>query len=1360
MSRLVPDFIAKCVKEGRYAGSILAYSMFVDISGFTDITQKLMKNGKEGAEVLCSIINRLFEPSIKAVHKNGGFISSFAGDAFTAVFACESANAAYLSAKRIMGIFQKNGRVRTRYGIFSLEVKIGLSFGETRYRILSTENQKLYYFYGDAIDGCASSEHKAGRMKAVGDYPFIKGLDGISGYIEISDEYFQFEFSDSEIRDKTSRPLPETENMEKEFLPEAVLKLIDKGEFRDIISCFIGFSESGEYEKGIIKIAEDCHRYGGYLNRVDFGDKGGVILVLFGAPLAKDKLYQRAMGFLLAVSRMQGFISRIGVASGTAFAGFIGSDERAEYSALGSIVNLSARLMMKAEWGKILISSSLKEQIKDHYFTEKSITYKLKGFKEKRDAYVLGGEINKTGFLDFTGSFVGRENEGQILRNCLMPVFKNRFAGIIYIEGPAGIGKTRFLHNFLQNEIASKASIFMLPCDNILKKPFYPFSHYFKAFFNQDINASNDDNIRRFIKAYRSFADSMDRSDVRDEFLHYEYIFRVLAGLETGNPLYEQLDAKQRYENTVYAVKQFFKYQSSIRPVVLVFEDGHNIDGDSLNIMKSLVMNIQDYPIAIIANCRTRDDGTSVRFFREDSEGLVQTAITVESFNEIMMEKYLKDILKTESIPEHTRKFIGEKSSGNPFIIEQFAHYLQENRFLDKSCNLKVKPESIPSRVSHIITARIDRLSSVLREVIRNASVLGKEFAVNVLGRMLFRNQEVYEEKLPGLLERGASEQIWQRISELEYIFKHSIIRDTVYESILKDSIRKLHKLAGEVIEEIYEHNLTERYDELAEHFEKGKLYKKAVSYMEKAGEHAIAEYKNERALYFYDKILRSRHADKEMISRNLNRKGLVLEIIGKWQEAEKSFRRALYISEKQGLTKLQATSLNNLASLIVQKGKYSEANRMIEIAINIAEEFRYDDCLMLSLGHMGGIHFYQGRNMKALECCKRQLDIALKNDDKNNICRAYGNMGHIFAKSGDYSKAAEYHEKELKIARSLTIKSKLLQAMKSLGIISMKTGNYDKAEKYFKNCMDLATEFGDISEIGNLLMFRGTLCRRLGKYKEAIKYYTKQLQILTEIGDNVEIALAYGNIGTLNYFQGNYSAALRYYEKQLKMTGFFENKTFLIISYTNIGAIYALQGKYKHALKFYGKGIRVSLELGEIISYSDLICNIGEIHAEKGRYRLALKCYDKAIQISVKNSSSFSISYYQYHKAKLLYNIGDMESAERCNNIASRIGKENNLKTIVYDASLLSEMIKFRRAENNKIKEECIRNMRGMINDSSGREIRANILYEIFLLNKDNNDGREALKAYNALYRKIPRIEYKRKIGKLKELVKDIIGA
>ncbi len=184
MKNLIPHFIADKFKEGINNGEFNAVTMFMDISGFTPMTERLMKEGKEGAEVLSFILNNIFTPVVDSIYNREGFISIFAGDALTAIFPIDDFMKAIFSALEINKIFKEQGFQKTRFGDFELSVKLGLSFGNVNWGILGIDSHKTFYFRGEAIDSCAKSEHHCNKMDIILDNKlYQKVSNNIEAYL-------------------------------------------------------------------------------------------------------------------------------------------------------------------------------------------------------------------------------------------------------------------------------------------------------------------------------------------------------------------------------------------------------------------------------------------------------------------------------------------------------------------------------------------------------------------------------------------------------------------------------------------------------------------------------------------------------------------------------------------------------------------------------------------------------------------------------------------------------------------------------------------------------------------------------------------------------------------------------------------------------------------------------------------------------------------------------------------------------------------------------------------------------------------------------------------------------------------------
>ncbi len=323
MRRLIPDFIVERHRENRLSGSLQAQVINVDIKGITALTQALMSHSHAGVETLTDTINNLFTPAILAIEGQGGFVSGFAGDAFTAVFpdpipteikgrTSPEPYRVQCAALKIRDSVVAQGRQNTEFGEYILEVRIGVGCGEVQWKILETDSQAVYYFCGTGIQKAVQAQELAQTNEVIADKEFCAGLAASSfSWHDRGDGYCRIELSDRHC-EPIENPRPFLS--EQAFVPDSVLQLGSEGEFRNLLSCFINLSNP--ISDQVFAIVSAAARFGGYLSHIDCTDKGWVAYFMFGAPLGFEKLELRALEFTLEVQNLCGRNARIGLTEG------------------------------------------------------------------------------------------------------------------------------------------------------------------------------------------------------------------------------------------------------------------------------------------------------------------------------------------------------------------------------------------------------------------------------------------------------------------------------------------------------------------------------------------------------------------------------------------------------------------------------------------------------------------------------------------------------------------------------------------------------------------------------------------------------------------------------------------------------------------------------------------------------------------------------------------------------------------------------------------------------------------------------------------------------------------------------------
>lgn len=740
MRNLIPHYIHKRFERQKDAGRFHAAAMFVDISGFTHLTESLMRHETDGAEVLALALNDIFGPPVAQVYAHGGFISSFAGDAFTALFLFDgdqsipAAHAALRTAAEIQDFFAQRSLLETKYGQFELGVKVGLSLGEVAWGIVGGDRHRTYFFRGPAIDACARAEGQAQRgdiiadgriWPAIQDHAEARSLDIVPPYFRL----IHISLSLQPIHHSSNAPPTLGRQALSPFVLDAVLDLASSdtwAEFRQVAAVFISFDEPrshADLSAFVTTVMDAVADFGGYFNKLDFGDKGPVMLVLFGAPVAHENDLERASNFLLTLREEATIRLRGGLTFGTVYAGLIGGAERCEFTAIGNVVNFASRLTQKADWGQLLVPRIVAEH--PRLAVAHMGNFRYKGFRDPQPTYRLLGLETEREEL-FKQPMVGRQRELEQLMTAAQPIFEGRFAGVATIYGEAGIGKSHLAHE-LHQALREQGDLAWLTgqTDQTPRQAFNPFIHLTKRYFNQIPEATPEENRARFeTRLAHLIANLQDLpiatpeerrrvSGIIDELARTRSILGGLIDLHWPNSLYETLDAKLRYQNTLLALKTLLLAESQFHPVVLTLEDLQWMDASSHEALAVLTRDVAQYPLLVVITSRYADDGSKPMPTLADDVPMTSIDLSVLAPADL---QHLAQVILDGPVDNDLLALLQERTQANPFYAQQFLYYFQENGWLEQPSptgewSLKSDiPADVPTTINAVLTARVDRL--------------------------------------------------------------------------------------------------------------------------------------------------------------------------------------------------------------------------------------------------------------------------------------------------------------------------------------------------------------------------------------------------------------------------------------------------------------------------------------------------------------------------------------------------------------------------------------------------------------------------------------------------------------------------
>ena len=1217
MYNLIPHFIYDEYQANHLSGDVMVATMFMDMSGFTHMTETLMQYGKAGAEILADILERVFQPIIHAVYENGGYIAGFAGDAFMAVFPADNPIAVCLTAKIIRESSIRQACQQTSHGDFSFSVKMGLSYGKVEWGIIGPENHRTYFYRGAGIDGCTQAENMAESGDIILDHNLqthlpLDTMEFQSRTLEIdliNENYAKLITLHDTNLPKQNFPAPYA-SLPTDFFSESLLNATQKGEFRDVVSVFISFQANMDtvekLDMFVTHVIETVDDFGGYFNRLDFGDKGGNILIFFGAPTAYENNIGRALNFISTLKEdmtscenMLALKWRAGIAYGSMYAGMVGIPLRCEYTTLGTAVNLSARLMMKAEWGQFLTHASV---ISETMFLFEHIgDFLYKGLQNPISTYVLLGRniVEKT---IFEKTMIGRQGELHRLMTAALPIFPNghagKFAGFAYVYGEAGIGKSRLCYEFEQlmktHNTTQPVSWFQAETDEILQQPFNPFVYFLKYYFNQSANNTLAENKAIFEKHFNELSNkasfvshgaselALTAHKLIDELIRTKSILGALLGLYWSDSLYERLDGKGRYNNTIAAIKNLLLIESCRQPVIFHLEDSHWLDTASHELITNLTDDTDDYPIFIVTTSRYADDGSKPRL--NIPEDTPVTTIDLQYLSESDLRTLAETHLEG-NVDDMLYGILLEKSEANPFYAQQYLYYFKENDLIyqnghDIPSTWTLKESAmiqLPTTINGMLIARIDRLERNIKEVVKVASVLGREFETRILSEVLRMDVET-------MIQGAIDEQMWSALSDVRYIFKHALLRDAAYRMQLNSRLRELHQLTAEAYELIFADNLVPHYADLFHHWHNTDNKTKEFHYARLAGDESMRTYANDDAIKYYRRALALATESQNFIlgsddyiylHTNLGR---VLELNGYFKEAFAVYEKLEQLGHTQNDDKIRLQGLirqGQLRSTVTPMANHEEGQIILDQALELA-------------------HVLQNKEAEA------------------TILWCFQNLRRM---SDDLDSAIMYGIQSLKLARKLNIPERIAFPLNDLGYCYNTTGKFDKAIEVLHEASMIWKQIGNLPMLTDSLGGLCMLYTNMGCFDKAIAYSQESMQISESINNEWGKSYAQSAVSLAYLHLGHISQGITIAKNSIraaKKVDFYVGK---LIGHVYLGKLYASLGAIEKGIAVVEAIIDESLEQIPVFK-GVALANLGELHVLMENHEQAKECITESKEL------------------------------------------------------------------------------------------------------------------------------------------------
>ncbi len=866
-----------------------AVAFFADISGFTALTERLAQRGPAGTEELTRIINNYFGQLIEIISAHEGQVEvvKFAGDALLAVWPVFDGDAAAAVRRAAQCGLAVQSRLRdySAEGV-RLSLRVGIGVGEivTMY-VGGVFKRWELLVAGAPLVQMASAEHEAqpgdvvlsaeawnevkgvciGQPRANGNVRLealrsSSALSGLSTRMHPVIEDFEF----GGDADKTKA----LEKSLLSFIPGAISARITAGqtdwlaELRRITVLFVNlpgldYDSPGALERTQVAmraLQETLYRFEGSINKLSVDDKGITLIAALGLPpLAHEDDAVRGVEAALAMQaklKELGWRNSIGIATGRVFCGAVGSELRREYTMIGDVVNLAARLMQAAP-DDLLCDATTFQVAQSQLLFESLPPITVKGKAEPVALYRPRGRIKKA--VRPPNALVGRTAELDILLQELNTLHQTKQGGVVVIEGEAGIGKSRLLEELRKQANNRRIGVFSGSGDAVEKfTPYYAWRSVFSQLFDLEVLVNPESRRQHILDLLEIEPELLELAPLLNSILLLE-----LPDNETTAPMVGQVRADKTRDMLLDSIRA----SAARSPKLLIIENAHWLDSASWALLWLIRQHVK--PLLVVLAHRPMPE-TSLEYRQLlDLPGTKQIRLDNLASGESLA--LAAQRLGVVSLPRKVANLILEKAQGNPFFTEELAYALRDSGMLvikDGECRMApgtndLQALNFPDTVQAVTTSRIDRLTPSQQLTLKTASVIGRVFPLRLL-------REIYpvkndKEQLTSYLESMQKLELTSQMSpepELAYLFKQAITQEVAYNLMLFAQRRQLHRSVADWYEHTYADDLSPYYPLLAHHWGKAEENLRALEYLEKAGEEAMRGASYREGLRFYREAL------------------------------------------------------------------------------------------------------------------------------------------------------------------------------------------------------------------------------------------------------------------------------------------------------------------------------------------------------------------------------------------------------------------------------------------------------------------------------------------------------------------------
>ena len=1095
---------------------------FVDISGFTAMSEQLSSLGRAGAEEVTEVMNATFAALLAVAYAQGGGLLKFGGDALLLLYEGDDhASRAARAAFEMRSTLRAIGRPKTSAGSIQLKMHAGIHTGRFQFFLVGESHRELLVT-GPAATRTVEMEaaSEAGEILLSEETAALLGEDTIGEERGMG----RLLRAAPQVRGRV-QPLPNVEGIAVEVAVPKPLRaqLLEvgplEGEHRNAAVAFIRFGGTDEViaTEGpeataaaldrLVRIVQACaDAHGVTFLESDVDRDGGRVILVSGAPQTFGDDEERMLRTVRAIlDEGLPLPVHIGVSQGRVFTGQVGASFRRTYTVLGDTAALAARLMARAGEDEVWVSSEAFSRGGALFEASELEPFQVKGKSEPVHAVVLGELVRESARADDRTEdklpFVDRERERAVLAASVAPV-RMGFGTLVELVGEPGIGKSRLAEELREN-CADMRQI-SLRCEQYeTSTPYYAFRPFLRSLLDVELNGGAEHN--RAVLAERLVS-------VDEDLVPWAPLLAAPLDVDVETtPEVDDLDPSFRRAR-LHGVVSSLLAGLLDSPTLLVLEDVHWMDDASSELLRHLGTQLPTRPWLTCTTRRAIGGGFAAA---EGTPPLPALTLRLEPLPAEDARTLVRAAAGDRRLTDADLAALMERGAGNPLFLQELASPDQARE----------APEQMPDTVEALVATRIDGLAPGDRTLLRWASVLGVSFSGALIAAVL-----------EGDSTAASDSEAWDRLGEFverdpdvpgAFRFRHALIRDGAYEGLSYRRRRELHARVAAVLEV----RTPDAVELLSLHYHRADDKPATWRYSLAAGRSAQEKWANLEAAEFYERALAAAPEVPKLepaeIAEVWEALGDVRQLAGKLESAGEAFVKA------RGLRAPRSAEAAELvfkeATLLRELGSYQEAidwfNRGLEMAAHLPVGSARDTLeLELKYG-IAVVCFRQGEVSECIRRCSEVVEGALAADDQLTLANTYMLLHLAHTQLGSAERAA-FRGLAFAIFENLGDLQGQAIALNNLGIDYYYEGDWANALHVYERSRGLFERIGDVTSIAMATNNIAEILSDQGKLADAEELFLEVRDSIDPTGYRLLSTLSRLNLGRAAARAGRFAEA------------------------------------------------------------------------------------------------------------------------------------------------------------------------------------------------------------------------------------------